>query len=90
MPKAKQRIPEKKRVNSFLDSERRRILSYGPRETLAYLASRFTSAYVANRYVFEHLRSLYPGFTPRSVLDYGSGPATSIWYDLFMFNSLIY
>lgn len=54
-------------------------LLYGPNETLAYaLHGLLPSWGVCHRVLSEVKASLPPGWAPRSMLDYGSGPGTAI------------
>ena len=52
---------------------------YGPRETLAYTTRRIVPVYSVLRRVFEEIKRRRPGFRPESMLDFGAGPAPSVW-----------
>ncbi|KAI9143549.1 mitochondrial small ribosomal subunit Rsm22-domain-containing protein [Paraphysoderma sedebokerense] len=54
-------------------------LSYGNREVLAYLSCRMPATYASIYRVFAELRLLVPDFNPSSVLDFGTGPGTTLW-----------
>ncbi|KAF4322156.1 hypothetical protein BBO99_00001310 [Phytophthora kernoviae] len=53
--------------------------SYGPSETLAYLAFEMEGTYASTHAVFSELQKRLPEFKPKSVLDFGAGPGTSSW-----------
>lgn len=50
----------------------------GAKEHLAYLASRMPATYAVNIEVLQQLAKRHPFFCPQTVLDVGSGPATSL------------
>jgi ribosomal protein RSM22 (predicted rRNA methylase) len=54
-------------------------LVYGPKESLAYTARRVVPAYSALARVFTEVKRRRPNFNPKSLLDFGSGPAPSVW-----------
>ena len=56
------------------------MLEYGEREVMAYLAWQMPFAYGCLQRIFEELNSRCPSFTPRNILDFGTGPATAILY----------
>jgi len=45
----------------------------------AYAAARLPACYAAVARVLDELRLRLPGFTPRSMLDFGAGPGTAVW-----------
>ncbi|PWL17119.1 methyltransferase type 11 [Falsochrobactrum shanghaiense] len=45
----------------------------------AYLAARLPATYAAVRASLEGVAGICPGFSPRSLLDIGSGPGTALW-----------
>lgn len=50
-----------------------------PAHLAAYLATRLPATFAANRRVFREIAVRLPGFAPRSLLDLGAGPGTSMW-----------
>eukprot|EP01129_Flabellula_baltica_P012189 TRINITY_DN5463_c0_g1_i1.p1 TRINITY_DN5463_c0_g1~~TRINITY_DN5463_c0_g1_i1.p1 ORF type:complete len:612 (-),score=169.87 TRINITY_DN5463_c0_g1_i1:287-2122(-) len=65
-------------------------LPYDRRQALAYTAFRLPGVYGCNRRVYSELKTLYPNFQPESMLDFGSGPGTSIWAAKSVFPTLDY
>jgi hypothetical protein len=57
------------------------IMQYSDRETLAYLAVMLSRNYAMVHRVLTELSHQRPGFQPKSMLDFGTGPGTAIWYD---------
>lgn len=53
--------------------------SYGPSETLAYLAYEIDASYATIYNVFRQLRNKDQHFRPTSMIDFGSGPGTASW-----------
>jgi len=53
-------------------------LLYGPQETLAYVLHGMLPSYGVAHRVFTEIRASLPGFSPRSMLDFGCGPGTAI------------
>ncbi|KAJ2795576.1 37S ribosomal protein S22, partial [Coemansia guatemalensis] len=54
-------------------------IEYGPGETVAYLAAFALGSYGVLFNVFSELFKRLPGFNPESILDFGSGPGTTLW-----------
>ena len=54
----------------------------------AYLATRAPATFAAIRSVLTELRSLRPGWAPRTVLDLGAGPGTATWAAAAVFPTL--
>ncbi|KAL1918816.1 uncharacterized protein VTP21DRAFT_2838 [Calcarisporiella thermophila] len=54
-------------------------LTYGLRESLAYIAGSMPITYGALFNVIAELQTRIPKFCPQSVLDFGTGPGTAIW-----------
>ncbi|KAI8319747.1 Rsm22-domain-containing protein [Martensiomyces pterosporus] len=54
-------------------------LEYGVRESAAYLASYAPATYGVVFNILTELADRLPGFRPRDILDFGSGPATALW-----------
>jgi ribosomal protein RSM22 (predicted rRNA methylase) len=73
-PRQNQKDREKEKEKFKVD-----IVTYGPRESLAYLLTRMPNAYAACETVFSELQRRMPDFAPQSILDYGTGPGTAIW-----------
>ena len=55
-------------------------LSYGPRESVAYAAGVLPSTFAAARNVMTEISNRIIDFKPQSMLDFGTGPGTAIWY----------
>ncbi|CAG8520450.1 9068_t:CDS:10 [Funneliformis mosseae] len=55
------------------------VLEYGNREAIAYLAGYLPISYGPIFNVLTELKSRIPDFSPRNVLDFGTGPGTAIW-----------
>jgi ribosomal protein RSM22 (predicted rRNA methylase) len=54
-------------------------IEYGPEESLAYTIRRSVPVYTTLSRVFAEVQRRSPGFKPSSLLDFGSGPGTSVW-----------
>lgn len=54
-------------------------LTYGPRESVAYTASVMSGNYAAIYNVLKEVKSRVSSFSPKSMLDFGTGPGTAIW-----------
>ena len=59
-----------------------------PAHLAAYLATRLPATFAANHRVFEEVAARMPGLAPRSLLDLGAGPGTSMWAAADVFPSL--
>ncbi|KAF9586120.1 37S ribosomal protein S22 [Lunasporangiospora selenospora] len=55
------------------------ILSYGPRESVAYIAAIAPTTYSAITNVLHEVHQRVPDLNPKSFLDFGTGPGTGIW-----------
>jgi len=55
------------------------ILSYGVRESMAYIAGLLPITFGPIYNVLTELSRRKPTFTPRNILDFGTGPGTAIW-----------
>ncbi|KAG0260741.1 37S ribosomal protein S22 [Actinomortierella ambigua] len=55
------------------------ILEYGHRESVAYVAALAPSAYSAAYNVLGEVKKRVPGFHPKTLFDFGTGPGTAIW-----------
>ena len=53
-------------------------VEYGPKETFAYIASQLPFMLAPLQNVFAEIARRIPGFAPKSMLDFGSGPGTAI------------
>lgn len=62
--------------------EKQRVQDYGPRETMAFIASEMASTYACTHQVLTDLKQRCCEFKPTSLLDFGSGPGTVMWYVL--------
>lgn len=49
------------------------------RQALAYAVARLPSCYAAAHRIFKELAVRYPGFEPKTLLDFGAGPGTATW-----------
>lgn len=56
------------------------ILEYGHRESIAYIAAMSPTTYSAVRNVLEEVNRRVPDLDPKTILDFGTGPGTAIWY----------
>ena len=54
-------------------------LAYGPRESIAYTAGVLPSTYAATLNVLAELSQRISNFSPKSILDFGTGPGTVLW-----------
>lgn len=61
---------------------------FAPGQLQAYLATRAPATFAASCTVLSELRSLRPGWVPRTVLDLGAGPGTATWAAATVFPSL--
>ncbi|ORY93986.1 mitochondrial small ribosomal subunit Rsm22-domain-containing protein [Syncephalastrum racemosum] len=75
--KKKNNKPAKKDNNT--DKTEPHALSYGPRESLAYVAGAMPSTYAAVTNVLNELNKRLSNFSPKTMLDFGTGPGTAIW-----------
>lgn len=57
-------------------------VAYGPRESLAYLAGAMPSAYAATFNVLHEISHRLSDFKPKTILDFGTGPGTALWFVL--------
>lgn len=71
-------IPSKRAI-LWKEGAVKRVIQYGERESHAYIASLMTRNYACIKRVTEELVRRRPDFTPRTVLDFGTGPATALW-----------
>lgn len=53
--------------------------SYEELTTAAYAATRFPGTFAAIVRIFDELKARIPSFKPDKILDFGSGPGTTIW-----------
>ena len=53
--------------------------TYGPLEAAAYAVARLPMTFGAQRRVFRELRDLCPAFEPKTLLEFGAGPAPALW-----------
>ncbi|KAI9315465.1 mitochondrial small ribosomal subunit Rsm22-domain-containing protein [Dichotomocladium elegans] len=54
-------------------------LTYGPRESVAYMAGLLPTAYAATANVLNELSQRISDFKPRTMMDFGTGPGTALW-----------
>lgn len=54
-------------------------VEYGPKETYAYIASQLPFLLAPLQNVFGEICRRIPGFAPKNMLDFGSGPGTAIF-----------
>ena len=59
---------------------KRKIVIYGERETVAHVASILPVSYAILHRILSEVKLRCPDMLPNTVLDYGSGPATGLWY----------
>ena len=53
--------------------------AYGPLEAAAYAITRLPMTFAAQQRVLGELRARAPSFAPETLLDFGAGPAPSLW-----------
>nr|CCA19192.1 conserved hypothetical protein [Albugo laibachii Nc14] len=63
--------------------------SYGPSETLAYLAYEIDANYATLYNAFRQLRNKDQDFQPSTMIDFGAGPGTASWVAKEFFNDSI-
>ncbi len=66
----------------------KRNFSENQEDVLAYLATRMPATHAALLRVFQELQQRLPHFVPRSLLDVGCGPATTLWASELFFPQL--
>jgi ribosomal protein RSM22 (predicted rRNA methylase) len=66
-----QRYREERRNGAFYVANRR--------DALAYVAVRMPATYAAVRASFDAIAEARPDFAPKTMLDFGAGPATALW-----------
>ena len=71
-----------------LSSSYRRGANSSTVDIAAYVVSRVPATYAANIKVHEEIARAFPNFTPRSLLDIGTGPGTASWAALVHWPSL--
>lgn len=54
-------------------------LPYDKSQCMAYIAHRLPGIYSCNYRVLHEIKDRFPDFQPRSFIDFGSGPGTTIW-----------
>jgi ribosomal protein RSM22 (predicted rRNA methylase) len=62
-----------------LQAEEVKKIDYGKHEAISYVASRFPSVYGVIYRVLSEVKRRLPDYSPRTMLDYGTGPGTGIW-----------
>lgn len=55
-------------------------ITYGERETIAYVAGALPATYAAIYNVMKELKERICSFEPKTMLDFGTGPGTGLWY----------
>uniref|UniRef100_A0A383V6H0 Uncharacterized protein n=1 Tax=Tetradesmus obliquus TaxID=3088 RepID=A0A383V6H0_TETOB len=71
--------------SASLDSPQRNLAlkkatpAYNEGEALAYALARLPGCYAACSRIFSELRLRLPGWSPKSLLDFGAGPGTASW-----------
>ncbi|KAJ2848465.1 37S ribosomal protein S22, partial [Coemansia brasiliensis] len=55
------------------------VIEYGPGETFTYVAAFAPGTYGVIFNVLSELRNRLPGFSPKSILDFGNGPGSVLW-----------
>lgn len=61
---------------------------YDTRQSVVYVAHRVPGVYACNFKVLNELKLRFPGFRPRTMMDFGSGPGTAVWAARENFSSL--
>ncbi|KAG2184542.1 hypothetical protein INT43_000451, partial [Umbelopsis isabellina] len=80
------KLPAIQEPSHKFDKQKRQItadeghtITYGGRETVAYVAGAMPATYAAIYNVLKELKERICGFEPKSMLDFGTGPGTAIW-----------
>lgn len=69
---------------SKLSQIRKKVVVYGEREANAYLAAIFPRSFAMVTRVLSEIKLSNDAFTPNSILDFGCGPSTALWYDIIL------
>mmetsp|Transcript_31690 Transcript_31690/g.49557 ORF Transcript_31690/g.49557 Transcript_31690/m.49557 type:complete len:386 (-) Transcript_31690:28-1185(-) len=64
---------------AMVELNSRPCIDYTPSLAAAYVAHRMPGVYGCTYRLFEEIKKNYPGFQPKTMLDFGSGPGTTIW-----------
>ncbi|ORX45916.1 Rsm22-domain-containing protein [Hesseltinella vesiculosa] len=56
-----------------------KVITYGPREAVAYAAGVMPATFASITNVLSELHHRLSDFHPRSILDFGTGPGTGLW-----------
>jgi ribosomal protein RSM22 (predicted rRNA methylase) len=70
---------DKEKEKNTPRKERPGAATYGPLEAAAYAVARLPMTYGAQRRALLELRDRCPEFVPKTLLDFGAGPAPSLW-----------
>lgn len=54
-------------------------IEYNKHQAMAYAALRIPGIFSCNTKVFDEIKKRFPGFSPRRMMDFGSGPGTTTW-----------
>lgn len=54
-------------------------IEYNKHQAMAYVAHRIPGIYGCNTKVFDEIKKRFPGFAPKRMMDFGSGPGTTTW-----------
>lgn len=54
-------------------------IEYNKHQAMAYVAHRIPGIFSCNTKVFDEIKKRFPGFTPKRMMDFGSGPGTTTW-----------
>jgi ribosomal protein RSM22 (predicted rRNA methylase) len=63
-------------------------IQYNKNQTMAYVAHRIPGIYSCNFRVLDEIKRRLPGFAPKRMLDFGSGPGTTTWAASQVFSSI--
>ena len=64
-------------------------LAYGPLEAAAYAVTRLPMTFGAHQRAFEELAIRAPGFNPKTMLEFGAGPAPALWAARRVFGNVL-
>lgn len=62
-------------------------LPYNKRQAFAYVAHRVPGIFACNYKALVELKMRFANFAPSTMLDFGSGPGTAVWYLLIFISA---
>lgn len=80
------RLRREERLTGKFDEARASMISttaepieYNKHQAMAYAAHRIPGIFACNSKVFGEIKERFPGFEPKRMMDFGSGPGTTTW-----------